>query len=154
MVTMTDITPDQARRIRAQLENLQELLTQPQRASMLEMVSEFEGGQTGIPEEVSEEVRAVAERIQSTFSAMLADAPPSIRERLQQVANRRMQRARIAANVPRRNWYQEYVMRTDRAYSMDGYLATLRAMRAWENPFLPCAYDSQDAIPPALRRSK
>lgn len=137
---MSDITPDQARKIRAQLENLQELLTQPQRVAMLEMVSEFEGGQAGVSDEASEEVRQVAQRIQATFAAMLADAPPSIRERIQRVANARMQRAKLAASVPRRNWYQEYIRRTDRAFAMDNaldFIQNMRAMLVWENPLMP-----------------
>lgn len=134
---MSDITPDQARKIRAQLENLQELLTQPQRAAMLEMVSEFEGGAAEASDGVLEQVHTVAARIQSTFAAMLADAPPSVRERIQQVANRRMQRAKLAASVPKRNWYQEYVRRTDPQYAMDNTLDFLRAIYKWENPLLP-----------------
>lgn len=137
MVVMNDMTPDQARAIRAQLENLQGILTQPQRAAMLEMVSEFEGEQGKASEDTLRVVRAVASRIQSTFTTMLADAPPPVRKRIQQVANQRMERARLAASVPRQNWYQEYMQRTNWAYSMDGYLAGLRAMRQWQNPNLP-----------------
>lgn len=150
---MNDITPDQARKIKTQLENLQELLTQPQRAAMLEMVSEFDGGAAKASDEALSEVHAVAQRIQSTFASMLAEAPPSVRERIQQVANQRMQRTKLAASVPKRNWYQDYVRQTDRAYAMENALdftRQLRAITTWENPFLPVKPD----VPEIFRRNK
>lgn len=144
------LSEDQAIEAFRQLSSLREILTAPQRQQMADLAlwwqEEHERRQDGY-------LRETARAISDTFRNVQA-LGPDVGSILRQVAKKRFEQARIAAEVPRKNWVAEYRAKQEQqrqAYSMDGYLEGLRAMRVQPNPYLPAGGVKQD-IPEFWRR--
>lgn len=133
------VSADQAIEAVRQLQSLREILTAPQRQDMAEMALWFKEEQARRQDGY---VRETARVIADTFRNVQA-LGPDVGEILRRVAKRRFEMARIAAEVPRKNWVAEYRAKQEaakRAYSMDGYLEareTLRKITTRPSPFLP-----------------
>lgn len=133
------LSEDQAIEAFRQLSSLREILTAPQRQDMAEMALWFKEEQERRQDGY---VRETARVIADTFRNVQA-LGPDVGGILRRVAKRRFEQARIAAEVPRKNWVAEYRTKQEaakRAYSMDGYLEareTLRKITTGPNPFLP-----------------
>lgn len=133
-------SPDEALEAARQLNSLRALLSTPQRQAMADMVREFADGPAKGYEDIPDEVHETGRAIAHTFRNIRA-LGPNIDELLQWVAKRRFEQAKIAASVERKNWYREYRERTNVMFAMNNALNDLRAMRAWQNPFLPNPVD-------------
>lgn len=126
-----ELTEDEANEVKNQLESLRALLTQPQRVQMADMVHQFFGEPGGHPDDPPPQVRHTARAIRDTFANVRSVG--SVDEIFREVAKRRFLRAKIAAEVPRRNWVAEYRMRADQTANA---WETMRQIHAWSNPFV------------------
>ncbi len=127
-----ELTEDEANEVKNQLESLRALLTQPQRVQMADMVHQFFGEPGGHPDDPPPQVRHTARAIRDTFANVRSVG--SVDGIFREVAKRRFLRAKIAAEVPRRNWVAEYRMRADQTANA---WETVRQIQAWTNPFMP-----------------
>lgn len=141
------VSADQAIEAVRQLQSLREILTAPQRQDMAEMALWFKEEQARRQDGY---VRETARVIADTFRNVQA-LGPDVGEILRRVAKRRFEMARIAAEVPRKNWVAEYRAKQDVQFPRNP-MDQLRAMRIPPNPFSPLDTPVKQDIPEFWRR--